>query len=111
MKVIKGFSTYFRKMSADEEKIFAYISNLGENTAVKIGDAVYFYFGDDIGPRPSSRFDKFDTLESYQKFNFAGYKKKNLPTTIYHVSYDEWYNQLTKYDDAEMKALFDQYKI
>lgn len=77
MKVIKGFSTYFRKMSADEEKIFAYLSNLGENTAVKIGDAVYFYFGDDIGPRPSSRFDKFDTLESYQNSILQATRKKS----------------------------------
>nr|DAL62940.1 MAG TPA_asm: hypothetical protein [Caudoviricetes sp.] len=111
MKVIEGFNEFFRKMSADEEKIFAYLSSRGENTAVKIGDAVYFYWGDDIGPRPASRFDKFDTLESYQNFNFTGYKRKDLPTTTYHVSYDEWYNQLTKYDDDEMKALFDQYKI
>lgn len=111
MKVIEGFSEHFREMSADEEKIFAYLSSRGENTAVKIGDAVYFYWGDDIGPRPASRFDKFDSLESYQNFDFAGYKKKYLPTVVYHVSYDEWYNQLTKYDDDEMKALFDKYKI
>lgn len=43
MKVIEGFNEFFRKMSADEEKIFAYLSRRGENTAVKIGDAVYFY--------------------------------------------------------------------
>lgn len=43
MKVIEGFNEFFRKMSADEEKIFAYLSSRGENTAVKIGDAVYFY--------------------------------------------------------------------
>lgn len=103
MKVIEGFNEYFRKMSADEEKIFAYLSRRGENTAVKIGDAVYFYWGDDIGPRPASRFDKFSSLESY--------KKKDLPAVVYHVSHDEWYNQLTKYDDDEMKALFDQYKF
>ena len=59
----------------------------------------------------ASRFDKFDSLESYQNFNFAGYKKKDIPSITYHVSYDEWYNQLTKYDDDEMKALFDQHKI
>lgn len=111
MKVIEGFNEFFRKMSADEEKIFAYLSRRGENTAVKIGDAVYFYWGDDIGPHPASRFDIFDSLESYQNFNFTGYKKKDLPTTVYHVSYDKRYNQLTKYDDDEMKAFFDQYKI
>ena len=111
MKVIEGFNEYFRKMSADEEKIFAYLSRRGENTAVKIGDAVYFYWGDDIGPSPASRFDKFDSVESYQNFDFASYKKKDLPTVTYHVSYNERYNQLTKYDDDEMKALFDQYKI
>lgn len=86
MKVIEGFNEFFRKMSADEEKIFAYLSSCGENTAVKIGDAVYFYWGDDIGPRPASRFDKFDSLESYQNFNFTGYKRKDLPTTTYHIS-------------------------
>ena len=111
MKVIEGFNEYFRKMSSDEEKIFAYLSRRGENTAVKIGDAVYFYWGDDTGPRPASRFDKFDSLESYQNFDFACYKKKYFPTVTYHVSYDEWYNQLTEYDDDEMKALFDQYKL
>lgn len=30
---------------------------------------------------------------------------------VYHVSYEEWYYQLTEYDDDEMKALFDKYKI
>lgn len=54
-------------------------------------------------PRPASRFDKYDSLESY--------KKKDLPSVVYHVSYDEWYYQLTEYDDDEMKALFDKYKI
>ena len=111
MKVIEGFSEHFREMSADEEKIFAYLVMRGDGAAVKIGDAVYFYWGDDIGPRPASRFDKFDSLESYQKFDFTSYKKKYLPTVVYHVSYDEWYNKLTKYDDDEMKALFDQYKL
>lgn len=103
MKVIEGFNEFFRKMSADEKKIFAQLIRRGAGAAVKIGDAVYFYWGDDIGPYPASRFDKFDSLESY--------KKKDLPSVVYHVSYDEWYYQLTEYDDDEMKALFDQHKI
>ena len=43
MKVIEGFNEFFRKMSADEEKIFAYLISRGDGAAVKIGDAVYFY--------------------------------------------------------------------
>lgn len=52
MKVIEGFIEHFRQMSADEEKIFAYLVRRGDGAAVKIGDAVYFYWGDDIGPAP-----------------------------------------------------------
>lgn len=103
MKVIEGFNEFSRKMSADEKKIFAQLIRRGAGAAVKIGDAVYFYWGDDIGPRPASRFDKFNSLESY--------KRKDLPAVVYHVSYEECYYQLTEYDDDEMKALFDKYKI
>lgn len=103
MKVIEGFNEFFRKMSANEKKIFAQLIRRGAGAAVKIGDAIYFYWGDDIGPHPASRFDKFDSLESYMK--------KDIPVAVYHVSYDEWYYQLTEYDDDEMTALFDQHKI
>lgn len=98
MKVIEGFNEFSRKMSADEKKIFAQLIRRGAGAAVKIGNAVYFYRGDDIGQHPTSCFDKFDSLESY--------KKKDIPAIVYHVSYDEWYYQLTEYDDDEMKALF-----
>lgn len=98
MKVIEGFNEFSRKMSADEKKIFAQLIRRGAGEAVKIGNAVYFYRGDDIGQHPASCFDKFDSLESY--------KKKDIPAIVYHVSYDEWYYQLTEYDDDEMKALF-----
>lgn len=67
MKVIEGFNEFSRKMSADEKKIFAQLIRRGAGAAVKIGDAVYFYWGDDIGPRPVSRFDKFNSLDSYKK--------------------------------------------
>lgn len=86
MKVIEGFNEFFRKMSADEKKIFIQLIKRGNGAAVKIGNAIYFYCGDDIGPHPVSCFEKFDTLESYNK--------KDLPTVSYYVSYDEWYLQM-----------------
>lgn len=88
MKVIEGFNEFSRKMSADEKKIFAQLIRRGAGAAVKIGNAIYFYPGDGISPCPASRFEKFNTLENYNK--------KGLPAVVYYVSYDEWYYQLTE---------------